>query len=193
MCRQVPSLAPTTISPRGTRSVSAISLRMVLRRSSVSSAYLKNNLPEAVSETRPPERSRRRAPTSSSRARIWEEMAGWVRKRFSAAREKLERRATSRKISSWSKSMRCNVHRVVDRSDYNIRGRGGQGIMSRGEMSAESKTVSPWVRDQSRAVGENFDAGSADQFFVGGDQGEIENLGGSDQELISGIGVRKAQ
>ena len=95
MCRQVPSFAPTTISPRGTRSVSAISLRMVLRRSSVSSAYLKNSLPDAVSETRPPERSSRRAPTSSSRARIWEEIAGWVRKRFSAAREKLERRATS--------------------------------------------------------------------------------------------------
>src|SRR5580658_8681210 len=105
MCRQVPSFAPTTISPRGTRSVSAISVRMVLRRSTVSSAYVKNNLPDAVRETRPPERSNRRAPTSSSRARICEEMAGWVRKRFSAAREKLERRATSRKISSWSKSI----------------------------------------------------------------------------------------
>src|SRR5258707_492244 len=58
MCRQVPSFAPTTISPRGTRSVSAISVRIVFRRSSVSSAYLKNNLPDAVSETRPSHHTR---------------------------------------------------------------------------------------------------------------------------------------
>src|SRR2546428_5851533 len=32
-------------------------------------------------------------------------MAGWVRKRFSAAREKELSRATSRKVSSWSKSI----------------------------------------------------------------------------------------
>ena len=45
-------------------------------------------------------------PTSSSRARIWDEMAGWVRKRFSAAREKELWRATSRNVSSCSKSIR---------------------------------------------------------------------------------------
>ena len=36
-CRQVPSLAPTMISPRGTRSISAIATSMALRASSVSS------------------------------------------------------------------------------------------------------------------------------------------------------------
>src|SRR6266851_4193620 len=106
MCRQVPSLAPTMISPRGTRSVSAIAVSTALRASRISSAYFWNSLPDAVIETFPPERSKSLAPTSSSRARIWEEMAGWVRKRFSAARENEAWRATSRKVWSWSKSMK---------------------------------------------------------------------------------------
>jgi hypothetical protein len=42
----------------------------------------------------------RLAPTSSSSARICAEIAGWVRNRFSAAREKLILRATSKKVSS---------------------------------------------------------------------------------------------
>jgi hypothetical protein len=42
-------------------------------------------------------------------------MAGCVRKRFSAAREKLERRATSRKISSWSKSIVESVAHTIAR------------------------------------------------------------------------------
>jgi len=50
-------------------------------------------LPGSCERYFPPERSSSLAPTSSSRARIWEETAGWVRKRFSAAREK---RAQSR-------------------------------------------------------------------------------------------------
>jgi len=57
-----------------------------------SSAYLKNNLPEAVSETRPPERSRRRAPTSSSSARIWEETAAECETLLRRAREAGEAR-----------------------------------------------------------------------------------------------------
>src|SRR6202140_4344584 len=56
-------------------------------------------------ETFPPERSSNLAPTSSSSSRICDEIAGCVRKRFSAAREKLLSRATSRKVSSWSKSI----------------------------------------------------------------------------------------
>ena len=63
-------------------------------------AYCWKTLPAAVSATLPPLRSKSLAPTSSSRARICEEMAGCVRKRFSAAREKLVWRATSRKVSS---------------------------------------------------------------------------------------------
>src|SRR6266699_1221740 len=106
MCRHVPSFAPTTISPRGTRSVSAIATVAALRASSVSSANFRNNLPDAVSETFPPERSSSLAPTSSSMERICEEIAGWVRKRFSAAREKLDRRETSINVSSWSKSIK---------------------------------------------------------------------------------------
>src|SRR6266446_9499853 len=78
---------------------------MALRASTVSCVYFWKALPAAVSETLPPERSKSLAPTSSSRARIWEEMAGWVRKRFSAARENEAWRATSRKVWSWSKSM----------------------------------------------------------------------------------------
>src|SRR5207237_3920184 len=105
MCRHVPSFAPTIISPRGTRSVSAMAVRTLLRASSVSSAYFWNSLPDWVIDTFPPERSSSLAPTSSSSARICAEIAGCVRKRFSAAREKLERRATSRKVSSWSKSI----------------------------------------------------------------------------------------
>src|SRR5207244_12894188 len=76
-----------------------------LRASSVSSAYFWKSLPACVIDTFPPERSNSLAPTSSSSARICAEIAGCVRKRFSAAREKLERRATSRKVSSWSKSI----------------------------------------------------------------------------------------
>ncbi len=56
-------------------------------------------------ETFPPERSSSLAPTSSYSARIWEEMAGWVRKRFSAARENELWRATWRNVSSCSKSI----------------------------------------------------------------------------------------
>ena len=59
-----------------------------------------NSLPDAVSDTLPPERSSNFAPTSSSSERICEEIAGCVRKRFSAAREKLDRRATSMNVSS---------------------------------------------------------------------------------------------
>src|SRR5438132_3566728 len=106
MCRHVPSFAPTTISPRGTRSVSAIATVAALRASSVSSANFRNNLPDAVSETFPPERSSSLAPTSSSIERICEEIAGCVRKRFSAAREKLDRRETSINVSNWSKSIK---------------------------------------------------------------------------------------
>ena len=51
-------------------------------------------------DTLPPDRSSNLAPTSSSSDRICEEIAGCVRKRFSAAREKLERRATSMNVSS---------------------------------------------------------------------------------------------
>src|SRR5947199_9733671 len=104
-CRHVPSFAPTTISPRGTRSVSAIAVTAALRASIESSANFKNNLPDAVNETLPPERSSSLAPTSSSRERICEEIAGCVRKRFSAAREKLHSRATSMNVSNWSKSI----------------------------------------------------------------------------------------
>src|SRR6266508_3339447 len=56
-------------------------------------------------ETLPPVRSSSFAPTSSSSARICAEMAGWVRNRFSAAREKLKFLDTSRNVSSWSKSI----------------------------------------------------------------------------------------
>src|SRR5258708_22853896 len=77
-----------------------------LGESSVSSANFRNNLPDAVSETFPPERSSNLAPTSSSIERICEEIAGWVRKRFSAAREKLDRRETSINVSNWSKSIK---------------------------------------------------------------------------------------
>src|SRR5881397_3092735 len=82
-----------------------MAVRTLLRASSVSSAYFWNSLPDWVIDTFPPERSSSLAPTSSSSARICAEIAGCVRKRFSAAREKLERRATSRKVSSWSKSI----------------------------------------------------------------------------------------
>src|SRR5580700_8242181 len=109
MCRQVPSLAPTVMAPRGTCSISAREVSMALRASRVSWAYFWKDLPAAVSETFPPERSKSLAPTSSSTARIWEEMAGWVRKRFSAARENEAWRATSRKDWSWSKSMGCEA------------------------------------------------------------------------------------
>src|ERR1700693_1325100 len=105
MCRQVPSLAPTVMAPRGMCSISAMEVSIALRASRVSCVYFWKDLPAAVSETLPPERSKSLAPTSSSRARIWEEMAGWVRKRFSAARENEAWRATSRKVWSWSKSM----------------------------------------------------------------------------------------
>src|SRR5436190_16737925 len=105
MCRQVPSFAPTTISPRGTRSVSAIATVAALRASSVSSENLRNSFPDAVSETFPPDLSSSLAPTSSSSDRICEEIAGCVRKRFSAAREKLDSRETSINVSNWSKSI----------------------------------------------------------------------------------------
>src|SRR5215469_5945228 len=121
MCRHVPSLAPTTISPLGTRSVSAIAVIAALRASSVSSANFKNNLPEAVIETLPPERSSNFAPTSSSSERICEEIAGCVRKRFSAAREKLDRRDTSINVSSWSKSIKkalSSEHSAFRQSPY---------------------------------------------------------------------------
>ncbi len=39
----------------------------------------------------------------------WAEIAGWVRKRFSAAREKELSRATSRNVSSWSKSIKQHL------------------------------------------------------------------------------------
>src|SRR5215467_15192968 len=92
-----------------------------LRASRVSSANLRNNLPEAVSETLPPDRSSSLAPTSSSSDRICEEIAGCVRKRFSAAREKLERRETSIKVSSWSKSIKkalSSEHSAFRQSPY---------------------------------------------------------------------------
>ena len=65
-----------------------MAVSMALRDPRISSANFWNSLPEAVIETLPPERSSSLAPTSSSRERIWDEIAGWVRKRFSAAREK---------------------------------------------------------------------------------------------------------
>src|SRR5215472_1667608 len=121
MCRQVPSFAPTTISPRGTRSVSAIAVMADLRASRVSSENLRKSLPAAVRETLPPERSSNFAPTSSSSERICEEIAGCVRKRFSAAREKLDKRDTSINVSSWSKSIKkalSSEHSAFRQSPY---------------------------------------------------------------------------
>src|ERR1039457_5185264 len=45
MCRQVPSLAETTSSPRGTRCISASATSMTRRCSSTSSAYFWKTLP----------------------------------------------------------------------------------------------------------------------------------------------------
>ena len=56
------------------------------------------NVPLSLA-TFPPLRSSSFAPTSSSSERICEEMAGCVRKRRSAAREKLLSRSTSRNVS----------------------------------------------------------------------------------------------
>jgi hypothetical protein len=64
------------------------------------------------------------APTSSSSERIWDEIAGWVRKRFSAAREKLDNLATSMKVSSWSKSIESTQHSAVSNQQAkNVGGR----------------------------------------------------------------------
>jgi hypothetical protein len=41
------------------------------------------------------------SPTLSAICRIWIDTAGWVRQGASAAREKLPRRATVAKVSSW--------------------------------------------------------------------------------------------
>src|ERR1700733_4187382 len=64
------------MAPRGTCSISAREVSMALRASRVSWAYFWKDLPAAVRETLPPERSKSLAPTSSSTARIWEEIAG---------------------------------------------------------------------------------------------------------------------
>src|SRR5580693_1966242 len=82
---------------------------MALRDPTICSANFWNSFPDAVTETLPPERSNSFAPTSSSRERICDEIAGWVRKRLPAAREKELNRATSRKVSSWSKSIAAGL------------------------------------------------------------------------------------
>src|SRR5437868_2830370 len=110
MCKHVPSLAPTMSSPRGTRSISASAASICLRDSICCSAYFWKALPGAVRLTLPPERSKSFAPTSSSSARICDEIAGWVRKQVSAALEKLFSRATSKNVLSWSKSMIKGCH-----------------------------------------------------------------------------------
>src|SRR5450432_2642399 len=144
MWRQVPSLALTVSSPRGTRSVSRTAVSKARRVAIVSSQNFWKTLPDAVRETLPPERSNSLAPTSSSRERICEEIAGCVRKRLSAAREKLAWRATSRKVSSWSKSIRpcsstgCHYkYSTTRREGDNFRG------IDAGESASVARAPSP--------------------------------------------------
>src|SRR5215813_10414609 len=93
------------ISPRGERCSSPMATIMWLCTCRQCSAKGSKRRPAAVKVTLPPSRSKRRAPASFSSERICAEIAGWVTPSFSAAREKLFNRLTSRKVLSCSKSM----------------------------------------------------------------------------------------
>src|SRR5205807_9252369 len=75
-------------------------------------AYPSISSPARVGAAPRPRRSRSCTPSSSSRARMCSEIVGWVRKRASAAREKLPSSATFAKISRRRRSIRARRESV---------------------------------------------------------------------------------
>src|SRR6266478_2126415 len=76
-------------------------------RASMRRAYPSMRSPARVVVVPRPSRSSSWTPSSSSRARMCSEIVGWVRKRASAAREKLPSSATFAKISRRRRSIRA--------------------------------------------------------------------------------------
>src|SRR4030065_1207715 len=98
-------LAPKESSPLMPLENSLRALSRSLRTVRIFEAYSRNISPAFVSRISLPVRSKRRRERDLSSERIWPLTVGWVRKRSSAALEKLFRAATRQNVSRGRKQM----------------------------------------------------------------------------------------
>src|SRR5712692_5490400 len=103
--RQVASLAPRASTPRGVVALSATARKDSPRMFTTRTAYSNSVSPAEVNRTDFRPRSKSFSPYSCSNWRTWALTAGWERKSFWPAREKLPSFAISINVVSWSKSI----------------------------------------------------------------------------------------
>ena len=100
-------LAPKDSSPRIPRENSLRAFNRPFRKDKIFEAYSWKTFPDFVSRTSRLARSKRRSDRDRSNERMWPLTVGWVRKRSSAALEKLLKSATRQKVSRCRNSI-CN-------------------------------------------------------------------------------------
>src|SRR4030043_2443659 len=101
-------LAPKESSPLIPWENSLKALSKSLRKDNIFEAYFRKTSPALVRRTSQLVRSKRRRDRDCSKERMWPLTVGWVRKRSSAAFEKLFKSAIRQKVSKCRKSI-CNV------------------------------------------------------------------------------------